>query len=114
MGIGDTMILAFKTAPGTCQAYFATEMSTLTGGHTELLESPTWTTSTGTQNPIYNRKRETSMNMSGLLEDTGGSFLATDNIILNPTGLSGGTTVHHLYAWGKKEKSGGGAGDTGV
>lgn len=108
-----TIELAFKTPAGTKRVHIWIEFSTLVGGDIRLLEAPTWTTSTGSQNSILNRKRLASMTSSGLLEDTAGSFSATNNMVLNPTSLAGGTVIHHIYAWGKKEKmQAGGARDS--
>jgi hypothetical protein len=108
----ETIILAFKTAAGTKRAHLIAEFSTLVGGNLEIWEGVTWTAETGSLNPILNRWRQSSMNSSMMLENSGQpTFTATDNLILNPTGLSTGTaiSVHHLYAWGKKEKFAGGS-----
>lgn len=111
----DTLILAFKTPTGTKRAHMTIQFDTLVGGHLKVWEAPTLDANSGTQQAILNRKRETSMTSSMLLEDTGlgNPFTATDNVISNPTGLAGGTLLHEHYAWGKKEKfAGGGARDT--
>lgn len=101
----ETLALAFKTMAGTKRAHLVMEFSTLTGGHIELIEGPTWTNQTGTKNPIHNRKREASMKSSGLLEDQAqAEFVASDNVILNPAVLAGGTALHTVYGFGKKEK----------
>lgn len=105
MGNSDTLILAFKTASGTKRIHLFHSFITLTGGHFEIIEGPTWTNQTGTKQPIYNRKREASMNSSSLLEDQAQvGFVASDNMILNPTGLSGGTAIHTHYAYGQKNQ----------
>lgn len=99
MADSETLALAFKTANTTERAHMLIAWSTKAGGLIELLEGPTWTTSTGSQEPIYNRKRLTSMHSSMLLEDTAGSFSATDNLVLNPTALAGGTAIWEERAW---------------
>lgn len=108
MELSDTLILAFKTEDSTKRAHLFMEFSTLTGGHVDIIEGPTWTTDTGTLNPIYNRKREASMASSMLLEDLTATptFTATDNMLLNPTGLAGGTTIQSHYGFGEKAKFG--------
>lgn len=103
LGDGATIELCFKTPPGTKRVHMWIEFTTLVGGDVRILEAPTWTTNTGAQSPILNRKRLASMTASGILEDTTGTFTATDNVNANPDGLAGGTVIHHLYAWGKKE-----------
>lgn len=101
MANADTLALAFKTASGaTTRAHLTITFSTKAGCHVELIEAPTWDTSSGSQNAIYNRKREASMNSSGMLEDTAGSFSATDNVVLNPTTLAGGTSIRTMYLFG--------------
>ena len=108
MGDNDTIIFAFKTPTGTKRAHMWVEFTTLVGGDMQIWESPTWTTNTGSTHSIINRKRETSMSSSMLLEDKTATpaFTATNNVLLNPTGLNTGsaTSIHHFYAWGKKEK----------
>ena len=77
--------------------------TTLVGGELEILEAPTWDNQSGTKAPIINRKRETSMTSSGLLEDQAqAGFVASNNIILNPTTVAGGTSIQVIYAWGER------------
>lgn len=100
-----TMILAFKTMAGTKRAHMLTNFTTLTGGHVDLIEGPAWTAESGSTIAIFNRKREASMGSSGLLENSDqAAFTATDTVILNPTGLSGGTIIHILYGFGQKNQ----------
>ena len=103
MASADTMVFAFKTPAGIKRVHMLISYATLSGGHLELIEGPTWTNQSGSLKPIYNRKREASMSSSVLLEDSGqAAFTATDNIILNPTGLAGGTLIHCRYTFGSK------------
>jgi hypothetical protein len=108
MADDETIILAFKTMPGTKRAHMFFGFHTLVGGDLAVWEGATWTTSTGTLNPIINRKREASMNSSGLLEDKTATptFTATNNILLNPTGLNTGsaTKIHNPFAWGERKQ----------
>ena len=107
MANSDTLTLAFKTPTGTKAAHLIVDFATLAGGHVDLIEGPTWDNQTGTKSPIYNRKRETSMTSSILLEDQAqASFIASDNVILNPTNLVSGTIIHDLWGFGAKEKFG--------
>jgi hypothetical protein len=100
-----TMSLAFKTPSGTKRAHVIHRFITLTGGHVEIIEGPTWTNQTGTKQPIYNRKREASMGSSGMLEDQAqAGFVASDNMILEPGSISGGTVIHTSYAFGRKNQ----------
>lgn len=106
---GGTLVLAFKTPTNTRKAHLLVDFMTLLGSHCEILEGPTWDNQSGSLSPIFNRNRESS-NSSTLLEDQGqASFIASDNLILNPTGLSGGTALPNGYAFGAKNKIGAGA-----
>lgn len=102
-----TIIIAFKTMAGTKRAHMTGAFSTLVGAHVELTEGPTWDNQSGTLLPIYNRKREGSMGSSGLLEDQAqAGFVASDNMILNPTTVAGGTIISTLFAFGSKHSGG--------
>ncbi len=108
MGDNDTIIIAFKTAAGSKRIHMVWGFLTLVGGDLQIWEGATWTTNTGTLNPIINRKRKTSPDSSTLLEDKTATptFTATDNVLLNPTGLGTGsaTSIDRHYAWGQKSK----------
>ena len=112
----ETIILAFKTMPGTTRIHMIVQSSTLVGGDTQIWEGATWDNQTGSDNAIYNRFREETINESGLLENTNQvAYLASGNLILNPANLNTASAVslHHLYAWGRKDKiSAGGVRDT--
>ena len=103
MGDGDTVILAFKTMSAPKRMHMIMEFATLVGGHIDIIEGPTWDNQTGTLNPIYNRKREAEMGSSGVLEDQGqASFIASDNMILDPTTFAGGTAIHTHFVFGAR------------
>lgn len=108
MNDNDTLALVFKTPTGTKRVHLIAEFTTLVGGDLRIWEGVTWNTNTGTFIPILNRKREAVMDSSILLEDKTATpaWSATDQILLNPTNLAtgGATSIHHFYAWGKKEK----------
>lgn len=107
----DTLSLAFKTPPISVpqkRIHMVGKFNTAAGGHIAIIEGPTWGQGTGTAVPIYNRKRETSMASSGLLEDKNQStFTASDQAITNVTGVSGGTTIGLIYAFGANNRSSG-------
>lgn len=108
-GLGDdaTIIIAFKIPVGKKKAHMIVEYNTLVGGDLAIWEDPTWTTNTGTARPIRNRNRS-SVDTSMLLEDKSATpaFTATNNVLVNVTGLNTGSAIllHHFYSWGKKEK----------
>lgn len=107
MADNDTLIVAFLTPPGTQRVHMVIQFSTLVGGDIQVWEGATWTNRTGSLLPIINRKRETVMTAPGILEDQAQvGFLASGNLIENPTGLGTGsaTSIRRVYAWGKKEK----------
>ncbi len=107
----DEIILAFKTMAGIKRAHMILEFNTLVGGDLRLWEGPTWTAETGTLVPILNRKRLAVMASSGFLQDQSQpTFVATDQMILNPNGFSTvpATSLHHLFAWGAQARFSGG------
>jgi hypothetical protein len=94
MNNGATIILAFKTPPGTKRIHMLYEFSTLAGGHLDIYKDSTWNASTGTLLPVYNHKQMDTPDSSAMLEDQStGSFIANDNIILDPVNHSAGTQV---------------------
>ena len=91
--VNDTLALCFKTPPDSSERVNLVISSfMLAQGVVELIEGPTWDSSSGTQKTIYNRLRESS-NTSGVLEDTTGSFAANSAMVLDPTNLTGGTAI---------------------
>ncbi len=112
MNDGDTIILAFKTMAAPKRTHIVSVFSSLVGAHLELIEGPTWTAESGALNPISNRRRD-SANISALLENSGqAAFTATGNMILNPTGLSGGTIIAPtVYVFGRQNIAAGTARD---
>ena len=109
MAIGDTNELCFKTPAAGKLIHLAGEFLTLTGGHLDLIEGPTWDASSGSAVAIYNRKRAAAMTSSVLLEDRStGSFVANDELILNPTTFAGGTVLLPFYGFGQKNQFSGG------
>lgn len=113
MGDGDDIVLAFKTPAGTKRMHLLVEFATAAGGHVDILEGPTWTNQSGSLNPIFNRKREVSMGSSGVLEDQAqAGFVASDNMILDPTSLAGGTLIHTHYTFGSNKTPATGRGVT--
>lgn len=108
MSNDDTIVLAFKTPPGTKRVHFFPEFSTLVGGDMQVYEDTFWTAGTGSAVSVINRKREDSMDSSIILENasSASAFIANNKIIVNPTGHDGSAAsiIRRLYGWGKKEK----------
>jgi hypothetical protein len=91
MANNETIVIAFKT-PAVPEVHMVVDFGAKSSAHVELIEAPVWSTGTGSQLPVYNRDRN-SANTTSLLEDTGGSFVDSDNVVLNPTNLAGGTVI---------------------
>ncbi len=103
-----TLVLAFKTPDTTEWGHFIATFITNGDANLDGIEGATWDNQSGSQNPIYNRNRNPG-NSSAMLEDeSSAGFLATDNVILNPTSLAGGTIIDSVYTFGEKEKAEGG------
>lgn len=111
MNDNDTIHLAFKTPNTTKRLHMVAEFVTLVGGDLNVIEGPTWTTNTGSLCPVVNHFREAAPDSSVVLEDKTATpaFTATDNILSNVTGVSGGTSIQRRYAWGVKNRSGAGS-----
>ena len=101
-----TLNIAFKTGDGDKIAHFLCSCTTLVGGSLKLYEAPTWTTNTGTATTIYNRYRSENPLESSFLEDKTATpdFTATNKVLVNVTGLAGGTELMSRYSWGEKGK----------
>jgi len=106
LGLNATIIFAFKTPAGSKLLHMVVGFETLVKAHVDIIEAPGWSASTGSQNPVYNRNREDA-GSSVILENTTGSFIASDNVILDPSSFTGGTIIDTLYAFGVKNKSSG-------
>jgi len=103
MGLNETLILAFKTPPSR-KVHINLGFVTTGDAHLDIIEAPTWTNQTGTLIPIYNRNRNSAA-VSNILEDQGqASFVASENLNLNPTGLTGGTILNQFYTFGEVQK----------
>jgi len=101
-----TLNICFKTCERTDRVHFYAAFSALVGGSLEILEAPTWTTNTGTATAVINRHRSSNPIQSALEEDKTATpaFTATDKLLVNVTGLAGGTSLWKRYAWGEKGK----------
>jgi hypothetical protein len=66
--------------------------------HFNVYEGRTWTTSTGTQISVYNRRRD-STTTTTVLEDTTGTFVDSNALVKNPSVLAAGTLLHSSYTW---------------
>ena len=106
MGDNDTLSLAFKTPNTTKRVHMIVETSLKGAGHIEIDEGGTWDVGSGTQNPIYNRDRN-STEISTLLENTtSGPFIANNAVILNASSYGAGTIIHDFYVFGEKKLGG--------
>jgi len=108
MADNDTLIVAFKTH-ATKRPHLYFNFTTLAGGHVELIEGPTWDTATGTNVPAINRLRVPPLNVSSLLQDTSGAFVA-GGVVKNPVNLAGGVVIGTIYGFGKNQFSAQGSG----
>lgn len=102
MGDEATLILAFKTPNSTKMPHPIISWSSKAEAHIELLEAPTWTGGSGSQYSLYNRRRDSSI-QSILLENTTGVFIASNKLVKDPTGLTGGSVLWRGYNWGDKK-----------
>lgn len=110
LGDAATLNVAFKTGRASTRIHLLAAFTTLVGGKLEIYEVPTWTTNTGTATTVYNHLRDENPIKSTLLEDKTATpaFTKTNKVLVNVTGLAGGTAIWSRYAWGEKGKIEGG------
>jgi hypothetical protein len=99
--------VAFKTPDTAPWAHLIARFVSISSGHLEILEAPVWDAGTGTQAPFFNRNRNFDAKISGMLEDTTGAFIASNNFILNPTVTVPGTVIKRLYSFAARVSAGG-------
>ena len=101
-----TLNIAFKTCHHKGDVHFYASFTALVGASLAIIEAPTWTTNTGTATSLYNRRRDVNPTHSALEEDKTATpaFTATDKLLVQVTGIAGGTTIWKRYAWGEKGK----------
>ena len=102
-----TLNVAFKTCHHKGDVYFYASFTALVGASLAIIEAPTWTTNTGTATSLYNRRRDTNPIHSSFEEDKTATpaFTTTDKLLVQVTGIAGGTTIWKRYAWGEKGKT---------
>jgi hypothetical protein len=106
IGSGATHAIAFKTPATSPEIHMDLGFKVLVSGDIEIFEGASWATSTGTQLAVYNRNRNNAAS-SAVLEDTSGTFTASDNLIVDPNipanGLSQATPIHHVFSFGAQQ-----------
>lgn len=107
MGNSDTLIIAFKAPAGTKRVHLIYAFDTLVGCHVDCYKDSTWDAETGSLLPIYNRFQEDTPESSVLLENQAqAGFVASDNLIVNPTNYVVGTKIRPThYAFGSQSKA---------
>lgn len=103
---GEKINIAFKTGGASPEIHFIANCTTLVGGSLAIIEAPTWDTDSGTATTIINRLRVANPPQSTFLEDDTATpaFTATNKVLVNVTGLAGGTTLWIRYSWGERGK----------
>lgn len=97
--------LAFKTPNTTKRLHLTAEWISEDKAHFEVYEGRTWTTSTGSQLSVYNRRRDGAVTTT-VLEDTTGAFVDNNAVVKNPVGLAAGTKLFSEYTWANKNEVG--------
>lgn len=108
MALNETLVIAFKTPTGNCWFHSVAAYSCKAAGHLNILEAPTWDALSGSQLPVHNRNRNSSY-LSTILENQSDpiGFIASQNAILNPDNLAGGTAIRSDYVFADKKMGGG-------
>lgn len=111
MSNADTIIIAFKTIAGTKRMHLLYTFNTLVGCHFDIYKDSTWDASSGTLLPVYNHLQTDAPDDSTVLEDQStGSFIPSNNMILDPTThVAGDKVIPSDYIFGNNQKTGGGS-----
>jgi len=104
----DELIIAFKVGDQSKNPHFVFEWVSESFGSLQLLEGSTWTAGTGTDRPPKNSRRD-STKESVLQGNATGVFL-DNNVVVDPTGLTGGTVISDKRVY-SDNKQGGGSGE---
>lgn len=98
------LIAVLKTPNTTMRLHIVADWISESRGTFEIYEGRTWTTSTGSQASVYNRRRESTATTT-VLEDTTGTFADNNAIVKNPATLAAGTLIHKEQSWMNLGKS---------
>lgn len=99
------LAVAFKTPDTTTRFHLTAEYISEGKAHFAVYEARTWTTSTGSQVSVLNRRRDNAATTT-VLEDTTGTFADNNAIVKNPTALAAGTLLYSDYTWVNKNPLG--------
>lgn len=109
--VGTGFSLCFKVPSGTKRVHMVIQWAAESKAEVSLMEGTGWDASSGSLVAIYNRNRNSGN--SSILEEnqSTGSFIANDSVILNPDdiGVSGndaGVEIHHWEEWSDKKVTG--------
>ncbi len=98
MGNTDTLVLAWRTPLAKKKMHLTVGWAAKAAGHVELIENPLWTAGTGTKVSIINNNRS-STKATQVQENTTGSWLKAESVILNPTAFRDGKVILSGYTW---------------
>lgn len=95
-----TLNVAFKTLSGSKLAHMIFGFSSNDEILFEVLEGATWTQGTGTALTVFNHNRDCADPSTVILEDKNqATFTASNQVIKDVTGISGGTVFENQYTY---------------
>lgn len=97
----DKMVIAFKTPSAPMLIHMAGDFASAQGCHVQFREGANWSATSGTLLNVIARNRS-NLQASTLLQDNGGSFAATNQLLKDPTMLGSGVLLFNGYAFGAK------------
>lgn len=101
----ENLSLAFKVPAGLKIPHLIATLVAEDEATMDIYEGRTWATDTGGVHPVYNRARA-SANASILEENKSATpDWTAGNILLNPTGQSGGTILDTVQTWSGKQQT---------
>lgn len=110
VGAGATVIIAFRVKPAqTKEPHFVFEWVNEGPATVQLHEGPTWTTNTGTRHSVKCSNRNCANNSIMQGDGTGAGGFVDGEVVVDPTGLAGGTVISDKreYAAARAGGSGG-------
>ena len=95
-----SLSVSFRT-PETQEIHIVISYGTESASHLEIIEGTAITATTGTEEDIHNRDRN-STNVSTLLQNKSGAFVADSKVLIDAT-TAGGTVIAKHYNWVDKK-----------
>jgi len=109
---GTQLIIAFFIPDQAKEIHHTFDFVAELKAHVTLYEAPTWTTNTGTRRSVKQSNRTIANNSIIEGDGTGGGGFTAGEVVIDPTGLAGGTAIATMYVFSPKQTGNEGGHDT--